>query len=494
MMKRPYRTVLFVAISSCSTPAPVAPSAEATRQWNPTLTISAPNPVFGTSHAIFVDINDNARRDIELAAFASPTQGAGPCDMRTRQCMQLSAPFRLIERRAVDSPDSDTIVWSPPPILQPGDTFHMQVALLRGGRLIAASNVVTSTVLPFVQGCRRPGSPDYDPQATVDAPCACPEYVSAATMADLSPFLNCTDLGTVVLDGVADHVVELPNLEHVRQLAMLGSPTTTQLRLPALTTAERLEIGGNASLAWIDAQALEVGGTLQIVGNHRLAAIDLGSPLHLDFLAISDNDTLMELEAPGLETVGGLALARNPAMVRVDLAGLTAIDDLELIDTSRLTRVDLGRATGLQLLFLGGDLLPVLSIPDLATVEHLFFDRTRGQTALDVPSLRRVGRIELEDTHGLTSLGLSGVEDVGYLRAVRNTDLQIIDLGAMTTLDSIDLLWNPSLTSLDLSSLGDTDWVVIAQQNVSLCMTAVPAFANPPPGCLVFGNGNACDP
>ncbi|HMV70395.1 MAG TPA: hypothetical protein PKA64_26370, partial [Myxococcota bacterium] len=67
-------------------------------------------------------------------------------------------------------------------------------------------------------------------------------------------------------------------------------------------------------------------------------------------------------------------------------------------------------------------------------------------------------------------------------------------LPALTELTRLDLRDNAALSTVELPSLGDSDWVVTADDNPALCVTAEPALAAPPPGCSVTASGNACDP
>jgi hypothetical protein len=505
----------FLPLFACVGAAP--PTDDALRAWRPTLEIAATDPIFGLEQTITVSIDGNTRPDVQLAVFASAAPGAGPCDPRTGQCLQLAPPLQRVAQRRAASPRSDTFRWTPPAALSAGASVYVQVALLYNGRAIAVSNVDVSTVLPYRPGCRWDGSPNYDPSANVDdGSCACPQYLTVDSMAALSPYLGCARLGSLTVQDAQDPLVELPNLRKVERLTLFHSPAVTRLSLPTLTEAYFLDVQQNDALTRLDAPALVSAHGIDLHLNPRFTTLNVGTPAALTWITAVDMPALTELVLPGLNELDYLEFQRCPVLTRVDLRGLHRLNDLLLMDTPSLTSLDVGQPTDMNALYLIGAVPGVISLPSVSTLGDLAFfetaqpqrvelpgiarldgldlSQTHHPVQIDAPRLRHVQRAEVYETDNLGTLDLSQVDSAGELVFRDNAGLQRIDLQSLTTLGYLSMVDNQALDTLDLSALSDSDWSVVAEGNPALCVTAIPALGSPPPGCSVEGSGNACDP
>lgn len=443
--------------------------------------------------------------DCDVVLLASPTTGQGPCYRGV--CLDLGPSGQVVGREAVASRTRvevafDLTAWN----VVPGQTIHLQAVLLRRGQLIGRTAAGSAVVVETVPGCPFPGDPLYDPRVTLpDGSCTCAEQVYASTQAELTPLAACSGVVRVELVHYADPVasipgrvgsvwvfdsaalreVILPDVTEMGDITLDQLPNLTRLSAPSLAKVDSVSLWWTPSLAAAELPALEGVGELAVVGA-SLSSLDLPSLIEVSAsLIVAENQTPVTVRAPllrelnlGLESNLGAVSLDAPALAAaaIDLVGhaglaSTAIPGVSslvvnLID-SDLQHVDTGGATDAQISAVRSDLVSVTA-PGV-TAGAISIEGAPALTHIDAPLLAEASRLEIEAAGALTSLALPSLVTAGYV-----------------VIES-----NPALSQVDLPSL--TGWVQASlQDNPAWCVGA--PFDAPPPGAVVTGTGNLCDP
>lgn len=481
--------LLLIGLPACEPPDGAAPPSEASLEArrHPTVTLAGAEQVLlGEPVEIRLDVQDNARL-LHAEVWSSDQLGQGPCDASSGVCLDLAAPvqrasyvIRNGERR---------LSWIP----STAGAVHIQVSLRSAAGAVAVSDVLSVDVVPFISGCTRAASPDFNPAATVDdGSCACPARVNIVDYVDLVPYLDCESLGVINVFGYPNHTLSLPALRDVEELYIQSS--VSHIELPALERYRLVTVRENPYLESFSATGITEGGHIILEDNPRLTTVDIASNGPAGTLQLSQNRALTALDVSGA-SLGALMVSQQDALVDLTLGAFDAEPYISIFDNASLARLDLRAVTSLQ----DGQLelrdLPAMAnLPALpARMRWLMLSGLRRITTLDLRGIE-LENVSVRMMPRLRAARLGQVGRLESMGAEGNPALERLDLTGVAEVGVLAVLDNPLLAAIELPATLGYCHDLFFFDNPALCVTGEPALSNQPAGCVVRGDGNLCDP
>lgn len=247
---------------------------------------------------------------------------------------------------------------------------------------------------------------------------------------------------------------------------------------------------GGTSLGTADLAALP-----DLVTADLAAAPDLGTA---DLAALPDLVTADLAKAPDLATAD---VAAAPDLAAADLAAadLAAAPDLGASDLASrsdggaiacgyvtiATQADLNAAlscTSMTTLAIAmNNVVPIVSLPMLASVGDVYLQKTTGIARLDLTALQTVsGNFSVSHDVNLQTINAPQVTSIGkFLYFDHNTALRDVHFGSLTKIGGyLYADSNLMLQSLDLGSLVTVDYYIYVTNNTALAQVSIGALAH----------------
>jgi len=481
---------LLPLLFACSPDAALAPPVDsallASYAVGANLWIDAPDVAVEGEPLTFRAVLENSGGARTVRVFVSDALGQGPCDPRSGVCLDLIGQRTLIDQRTLRH-GTWSVTWTPP--APAGTRLWLQAALFENGVLRQVDDPQLVDVVPRVLGCTFAGSPDFDPQATLDdGSCQCHREGHVHAQADFAAIQACSGLDRLTIDGPINGVISLPDLQWVGAMEVTGATGVTGVDLSALRegalTFDGVEgsfdlvlpssqgavvtVNASPGLRALRVPAAASVAQLELTWNPNLTTVDLEGPAELGWAEIGWNDALTSVHAASA-LVWALEVFGNAALDAVTLTGARGAARVSVYSNPALREVEVDGARLGQLLVYENASITRISAPNATSARVVDGSYNPALTSFDLPRLGTV--LDL---------------------AVIGSGMPALAFPALTDARDLTFYGDPALASVSLPAL--VSGSIEVSQNPLFCVTADPWWASPPPGVRVTGTANLCDP